>query len=1032
MPEFPLTRAEQLADAATKLMPFRVNLMNVRQQVEAALSEWKNSGVFSEYTDHSFKHVLDMLEAAEWVIPSTTQEIMTDGDWLMLVLSTYFHDLGLLVTKAEFERRATNPEFQAFKANPVLPADQNKEYSARLGQLNPDEAERIQYQEFVRASHGKRVKAWIEGSGTGDEGATAAIKEIIKNLLSDLDDTFRRDLAIVCESHTLGHTEAVADLPVSQPYGGGRQAEVNLRYIAVILRTIDLIQISRRRAPSILLQLISPSSPTSQIEWQKQEAVREVRPSPKLDDQGAVSAIGVATAIEVHATFKEPNGFFGLTSYVSYATKEIAASHSLVLKSRREVAEPYEFTWERIDDRGIKADGFMTRSFQFNLDQRKILDLLTGHTLYNNATVVLRELTQNALDAVRLQASLNQEEGYTGRVQVAWDSAERVLTIEDAGTGMSQEIIERHLLTVGSSRYQDPQFMEKHPTFHSISRFGIGVLTTFMVSDDVEITTCSIDEAKARRIALQSVHGKYLIKLLDKEKDRAEIPVYPHGTSVRVKLRPTANFEDVAAIVRSWIMFPRCDVTVKVDNHEAQKIGYDSPKQAVEEYVDYLRTTRSKTEYKVEEFVEGGVTLAFAVSKSDMFQDWTFVTAQRGARYGYERDVPIPTSTCIEGVAVEQNTPGFQGVSILAVANAIGKHAPKTNVARSALEDTIEHRNMIKSVYKLYTKHVNNEIDRLSNAKGNSLSRAVGFAPYIVTPLSTYTNTPAKSGLLEEALAAIPLILLESEESRRNISLADLASLTPFTTVESPLNRSIEYFIKEAPNDLTSRELMKVLGNSGLQQPGKRVLCNMGSHYVQSHVQNEFDVTQVEASVETRTLTLSWHLKRDDAPRWFNNEAVFHSLIDVDQKLFHQIAEVRSRLSNQSARGEHPSQLSVPIEGVEVANLDGFGGFIAGGAGYLKPGTSLTSYLCGLFLEKTDTGVRKLAASLMLLDSIKANNWSWDTFTLEMANRIMGVANFAPFRPFVDVPELVAAVSRTNPVFFDSYAWDRRLEGDGI
>ncbi|WHU02597.1 ATP-binding protein [Sphingomonas sp. NIBR02145] len=1030
MAEIPFTDAENRANEATKLSPFRVNLAKVREQVEIALSEWKNSGIFFEYTDHSFKHVIDMLEAADWIIPKSTQSIMTSGDWLMLVLASYFHDLGLLVTKDEYSHRASNPDFQAFRSNPVLPADKHKEYASRLEQLDPAEADRIEYQEFVRASHGKRVRTWIEGSGADDDGATAAIKQIVRDLLRDLDDTFRRDLGLVCESHTLGHAEAIADLQVSQPYGGGRQGEVNLRYIAVILRTIDLIQISRRRAPSVLLQLINPSSPTSQIEWQKQEAVREVRPSPKLDSDGNVSKNGISTAIEVHATFKEPTGFFGLTSYIAYASKEISASFNLIEKSRREVEEPYEFPWQRVDDSGIKADGFMTKSFRFNLDQRRILDLLTGHTLYNNSTVVLRELTQNALDAVRLQDSLNQEEGYVGRVDIKWNSVDKVLTISDTGTGMSQDIIERHLLTVGSSRYQDPSFLEKYPSFHSISRFGIGVLSTFMVSDDVEITTCSIEEPKARRIALQSVHGKYLIKLLDKENDRDEIPVYPHGTSVKVKLRPTADFTDVIAIVRSWIMFPRCIVTVQIDDNEAQTVGYNSPRAAVEEYVEHLRASRSKVEFKVEELEENGVTLAYALSKSDLFQDWTFVNAQRGSRLSYDRDVPIPTSTCIEGVAVEQNTPGFEAVNILAVANATGKSAPKTNVARSALEDTAENRNMIRTVYQLYTKHVDGEIVRLSGAKGNSLTRAVGFAPFIVSPLSAYSNYPSKPELLEEALSSIPLILLETPDNRKNISLAELASSAPFNTIESHLNKSIEYFIKEAPTDLTSRELMKVLGNSGLQQPGSIVLCNINSYYVNEHVQRKFDIVNVDASVETRTLTLSWDRKSHDKERWFSNNDVFSDLIQADSVLYHQLSEARNRLSNVGGAARYSTKLNVPIRDIAMSNLDAFGGFVAHDARYLKLGTPVASLLADLYLKKNDAGIRKLSATLLFLDSLRANNWSWDMITQDLANRVLATNNFQAFRALIDVPETIAALSATNPVFFDSYAWDRRAEVD--
>ena len=90
---------------------------------------------------------------------------------------------------------------------------------------------------------------------------------------------------------------------------------------------------------------------------------------------------------------------------------------------------------------------------------------------------MLRELTQNALDAVRLQSRIAKNDSQLeGKICINWDSMTKRLEIIDNGTGMSQAIIENHLLKVGSSRYQDPKFRDEYPTFSSISRFGIGSL----------------------------------------------------------------------------------------------------------------------------------------------------------------------------------------------------------------------------------------------------------------------------------------------------------------------------------------------------------------------------------------------------------------------------------------------------------------------------------------------------------------------------------------------------------------------------
>jgi HSP90 family molecular chaperone len=73
---------------------------------------------------------------------------------------------------------------------------------------------------------------------------------------------------------------------------------------------------------------------------------------------------------------------------------------------------------------------------------------------------------------------------------------------------MSQDTIVRHLLRVGSSKYQDQAFLKQFPDFSAISRFGIGVLSAFMVADTVQILTSEEEDEEAREISLESVHGR--------------------------------------------------------------------------------------------------------------------------------------------------------------------------------------------------------------------------------------------------------------------------------------------------------------------------------------------------------------------------------------------------------------------------------------------------------------------------------------------------------------------------------------------
>lgn len=128
---------------------------------------------------------------------------------------------------------------------------------------------------------------------------------------------------------------------------------------------------------------------------------------------------------------------------------------------------------------------------------------MTGHTLYNDPRIAVREVLQNALDAVRFRNHLVPSEPI-GKIEVLWKSKDRILIIRDTGTGMTQETIEGFLLNVGSSFYQSESVVKKHATFSSISRFGIGVLSTFMIADEVQILTVHPDEEYALKLTLPS------------------------------------------------------------------------------------------------------------------------------------------------------------------------------------------------------------------------------------------------------------------------------------------------------------------------------------------------------------------------------------------------------------------------------------------------------------------------------------------------------------------------------------------------
>ena len=107
--------AEIQAEKAENLSFCRgIKLLHIRDKVETMLSFIGKGGMFEEYTVHSIAHIDQMLKIVEWLIPESTKAKLTYAEWLMLTLAIYFHDLGMVVTRDEYEHR-NNPALMSIK-----------------------------------------------------------------------------------------------------------------------------------------------------------------------------------------------------------------------------------------------------------------------------------------------------------------------------------------------------------------------------------------------------------------------------------------------------------------------------------------------------------------------------------------------------------------------------------------------------------------------------------------------------------------------------------------------------------------------------------------------------------------------------------------------------------------------------------------------------------------------------------------------------------------------------------------------------
>ena len=354
------TSVEKRAEAAEQY-PFckGLKLLYVREQIEKLLSCIGRNGLFEEYTMHDISHIDAMLEIVEWLIPNDTKEHMTAAEWLMLTLAIYFHDLGMVVTKSEFENR-NRSEFSRYKEEALSKIDK----SGKVDLLADDH---FLYQEFVRENHAKRIRAWLEGQNKVALGDASEVVDEIKEMLSHLDRLFKIDLALICESHHLDDIDDFTKYKVDAHYGPSSNEKVNVDYIAIILRIADLLHITRDRTPSIAMHVFNVVNPISIIEWQKQQAVRAIVPQNRRNEEGNVDNNLEKNTIEVTAFFDGPEtaeAYFGLSAYLKYAQSELIKCKAIVTKAKRtEGTVNYSFPWEKIDETHI-------------VENRRIIDII--------------------------------------------------------------------------------------------------------------------------------------------------------------------------------------------------------------------------------------------------------------------------------------------------------------------------------------------------------------------------------------------------------------------------------------------------------------------------------------------------------------------------------------------------------------------------------------------------------------------------------------------------------------------------------
>jgi len=139
------------------------------------------------------------------------------------------------------------------------------------------------------------------------------------------------------------------------------------------------------------------------------------------------------------------------------------------------------------------ASGAASQRAAFRVDLRGMVDLLSRN-LYSGPRVYVRELLQNAVDAIAARRAL--EPGCPGRISIELSRVDGVAALRcaDTGIGLTPEQAAGLLSTVGASSKRDELGLARGDY---LGQFGIGLLSCFMVSPEIIVTSRSAQSSQS-------------------------------------------------------------------------------------------------------------------------------------------------------------------------------------------------------------------------------------------------------------------------------------------------------------------------------------------------------------------------------------------------------------------------------------------------------------------------------------------------------------------------------------------------------
>ena len=141
----------------------------------------------------------------------------------------------------------------------------------------------------------------------------------------------------------------------------------------------------------------------------------------------------------------------------------------------------------------------------FQVDLRGVVELLS-HNLYSSPRVFVRELLQNAVDAVVARQLVQPNCPTSTRFDPPAVTGDGTLRVTDTGIGLTGEQMHELLATIGRSSKRDELDLART---EFLGQFGIGLLSCFLVADEITVRSRSAVEGSSTMLWRGRSDGTY-------------------------------------------------------------------------------------------------------------------------------------------------------------------------------------------------------------------------------------------------------------------------------------------------------------------------------------------------------------------------------------------------------------------------------------------------------------------------------------------------------------------------------------------